>query len=299
MGSSRGAHVLEVECNAGGGKTFPARLRATKMFDDNLNAIVLVAIFEDLTAQKRMEEELRRNDRLRVLGQLSASVAHEIRNPLTGIANCAEVLASKLGDDPDRKKYTRAMLEEIRRLDGIIRNLLTFARPPRPHLSTCRVCDVVERVERLMGEEAGDRGVALDTRGVGRDLHCHADAGLLTQVLLNLVVNAIQACEDGGRVTIEAVSAPARSGARVARIDVMDDGRGVPEEVRESLFEPFVTTKTQGTGLGLAISHQIIEEHHGSLRCDFLEKGTRFSIELPQHDEAARQEAAGTATAGA
>lgn len=281
MSSKHDSHVLEVSCRAGEKEVFPARLRTTKMFDDNLNGTVLVAIFEDLTEQKRMESEIRRNDRLRVLGQLSAGVAHEIRNPLTGIANCAEVLGTKLGDDPDRQQYIRAMLDEIHRLDGIIRNLLTFARPPRPHLGRCDVMNVVERVAMLLADQAADRQVRLEIGEHEDALECWADDGQLTQVLMNLVLNAIQACEPGGSVRVGAAAAPAGA-AGVARIDVIDNGPGVPAEVRESLFDPFVTTKSRGTGLGLAISQQIIEEHEGSITCDFLERGTRFSIELPR-----------------
>ena len=300
MDSGHDSHVLEVQCRAGEKEVFPARLRTTKMFDDNLNGTVLVAIFEDLTEQKRMESEIRRNDRLRVLGQLSAGVAHEIRNPLTGIANCAEVLGSKLGEDPDRQKYVRAMLDEIHRLDGIIRNLLTFARPPRPQLGRCDVGGVVERVAMLLGDQAAERNVRLEVGVRESGLVCRADGAQLTQVLMNLVLNAIQACEPGGEVRVGTKSAPATEpagAADVARIDVIDDGPGVPSEVRESLFEPFVTTKTRGTGLGLAISQQIIEDHEGSISCDFLERGTRFSIELPRLSS--NRTAPGAASAGA
>ena len=98
---------------------------------------------------------------------------------------------------------------------------------------------------------------------------------------MNLVLNAIQACEPGGEVRVGVAAEPSGA-AEVARIDVIDNGPGVPSEVRESLFDPFVTTKTRGTGLGLAISQQIIEDHEGSISCDFLERGTHFCIELPR-----------------
>ena len=282
MASAHDSHVLEVACHAGAREPFPARLRTTKMFDDNLNTTVLVAIFEDLTEQKRMEAEIRRNDRLRVLGQLSAGMAHEIRNPLTGIANCAEMLDSHLGEDSEKRKYTRAMLDEIHRLDGIVRNLLKFARPARPQLAQCDVSDVVARVDALLSEKASERGVRLDTGSIDEDLRCWADSGQLTQVLLNLVLNAIQSCEDGGQVKVVARGDERDDGAAsIARIDVIDDGPGVPADIRESLFEPFVTTKAQGTGLGLAISRQIIEEHEGAILCKPWERGACFSIELP------------------
>ncbi|MCK5407496.1 MAG: hypothetical protein KAJ37_08580, partial [Candidatus Krumholzibacteria bacterium] len=117
-------------------------------------------------------------------------------------------------------------------------------------------------------------------------VYCEGDAAQLTQVLLNIVLNAVQACDRGDRVVlaVKREESPDPSYAKVVRIDVLDSGPGVPQQIRESLFDPFVTTKTRGTGLGLAISQHIVEEHKGSIECEFLSRGTRFSIRLPQHE---------------
>lgn len=274
MDAADDAEPFEVTCH-GGRVPFPARLRVTRMHDDNVNGTVLVAIFDDLSEIKRMEEAMRRNDRLRALGQLSAGVAHEIRNPLAGIATTAEVLGEKLAGDEDKVRYIHAMLDEIQRLDNIVKNLLAFARPPQPQVSRCSVADVAARVALLSADAATARGVVVST-AVDDDALCLADASQLTQVLLNLVLNAVQACAKGDRVAVAAH----RDDAWVA-IAVADTGAGVAEDVRASLFDPFVTTKTQGTGLGLAICRQIVEDHHGTIACEFLEKGTRFIVRLP------------------
>ncbi len=286
MKSRKNSHVLEVECRGSGSDAFPVRLRTAKMYDDTLGGMVIVAIFEDLTEQKRMEAEIRRNDRLRVLGQLSAGVAHEIRNPLTGIATSAEVLRDRLGRDDENVKYIKAILDEINRLEGIIRNLLEFARPPRPQIAPCSLPDIVGRVFSLLSEEAAKKGVELDMDRKPETVYCEGDAAQLTQVLLNIVLNAVQACDRGDRVVlaVKREESPDPSYAKVVRIDVLDSGPGVPQQIRESLFDPFVTTKTRGTGLGLAISQHIVEEHKGSIECEFLSRGTRFSIRLPQHE---------------
>jgi nitrogen-specific signal transduction histidine kinase len=285
MTSGPDALVVEVGCR-GGGAPFPARLRLTRMHDDLLNTTVVVAIFDDLSEFKRMEEALRRNDRLRAIGQLSAGVAHEIRNPLAGIATTAEVLAGKLGPGDERARYTRVILDEVTRLDGIVRNLLAFARPPRPTIAPCAVDGLLDRIRSLVGEQASARGVELCAQPVQPGAACLADAALLTQVLLNLALNAVQACGAGDRVSVRS-----RVENELARdwvvIEVEDTGPGVAPEVRETLFEPFVTTRSQGTGLGLAISRQIVEDHHGSLACAFLERGTRFTIRIPAHTVAA------------
>ncbi len=281
MASRSDSLVVEVTCH-GGASVFPARLRLTRMHDDLLNATVVVAIFDDLSEFKRMEEAVRRNDRLRAIGQLSAGVAHEIRNPLAGIATTAEVLAGKLGADDERTRYTRVILDEVTRLDGIVRNLLAFAKPPRPAIAPCAVDVLFERIRSLVGEQALARGVELRARASEPGLTCLADSAQLTQVLLNLALNAVQECRPE-----EAVAVSARVEGEGARdwviIEVEDNGPGVPAEVRETLFEPFVTTRAQGTGLGLAISRQIVEDHHGSITCAFLERGTRFTIRIPAH----------------
>lgn len=282
--SQKNSYILEVDCSGAKGEAFPARLRTTKMYDDNLNGMVIVAIFEDLTEQRRLEAEVRRNDRLRVLGQLSAGVAHEIRNPLTGIATSAEVLAGKLGKDEDKAKYIRAIMDEINRLNGIIRNLLDFARPPKPRIAPCSLPEVVDRVFSLLADEAARKGVVLEANEKPEVLYCEADPGQLSQVLLNIVLNAIQACGKGDKVKLDVTRGKAADPAyaKTVRIDVIDSGPGVPKEIRGSLFDPFVTTKSRGTGLGLAISQQIMEEHQGRITCEFLDRGTRFSIHLPQ-----------------
>jgi len=281
--SGQDTKVLEVVYRGQGDRETPGRLSITKMHDDNLNGTVVVGIFQDLTEQKMLEAEVRRLDRLRVLGQLSAGVAHEIRNPLTGIATSAEVLGSRLEGCEDKLKYVRAILDETRRLDGIIRNLLSFAKPARPEFRPCALGEVSGRVASLLADQASKKGVELRLRDDLEGRVLSADANQLTQVLLNLVLNAIEACDRGNVVEISLCSEtdPACSAGGFVRIDVSDDGAGVPPAVREHLFEPFVTTKTQGTGLGLAISHQIIEEHRGSIRCECRDKGTRFTIRLP------------------
>jgi signal transduction histidine kinase len=252
------------------------------MHDDVLNASVVVAIFDDLSEFKRMEEAVRRNDRLRAIGQLSAGVAHEIRNPLAGIATTAEVLAGKLGAGDERTRYTRVILDEVTRLDGIVRNLLAFARPPRPAIAPCSVDGLFERLHGLVHEQALARGVELRAAAGAPGLTCLADPSQITQVLLNLALNAVQECGAGDSVTVSA-RAESQGAREWVVIEVEDSGPGVPVQVRDTLFEPFVTTRTQGTGLGLAISRQIVEDHHGSIACVFLERGTRFTVRIPAH----------------
>jgi signal transduction histidine kinase len=217
---------------------------------------------------------------------LSAGVAHEIRNPLTGIATSAEILAGRLGQDDQKSKYVRAILDETSRLDEIIRNLLNFAKPAKPRMGPCAPGDISRRVVGFLSDQAEKKGIVIEVRDELGDDVCHADSNQLTQVLLNVVLNAIDACDRGNTVEViirkDAPTDEMRDGT--ACITITDDGPGVPEEVRTNLFDPFVTTKTHGTGLGLAICQQIIEEHEGVIGCEFLEKGTRFTVRLPLKD---------------
>jgi nitrogen-specific signal transduction histidine kinase len=279
--SAKDHHVLEVDGADGTGGWFPAKLMTSKMHDENLNGDVLIAIFEDLSDQKQLEGELRRNDRLRTLGHLSASVAHEIRNPLTGIATSVEVLEAKLRGHADSAKYFRAILDEINRLDGIVKNLLDFARPSKPSLRDCFLSDVITRVVTLLSDHAQKRGIRLEVVNALPDDRCRADADQLTQVLLNVVLNALQACRERDEVKILLGNASAGRNRSFLKIDIIDSGPGIPAEIRSSLFEPFVTTKARGTGMGLAISQQIIEEHGGKISCEFLNAGTKFTILIP------------------
>lgn len=279
--SHKDNHVLEVTGHDDLDRSFLARLSTNKMFDDSLNATVLVAIFEDLTEQKRLEAEIRKNDRLRTLGQLSAGVAHEIRNPLTGIATSVEVLEGKLKGDEERVKYIKAILDEINRLDGIIKNLLDYAKPARPRLRSCYIPDVAKRAMNLLSDHAKRRGIALKFINKLKEDRCKADADQITQVLLNVVLNALQACKRGDEIKLVLARDLASMNSPHIKIEVIDTGPGIPAEVRDNIFEPFVTTKTKGTGMGLAISQQIVEEHSGRIFYECLRKGSKFTILLP------------------
>lgn len=285
--SPEDTRIFEVSFRGARNRELPGRLRVTKMHDDNLNGTVLVGILEDLTDQKKMEIEIRRNDRLRVLGQVSAGMAHEIKNPLAGIMATAELLGRRLANDEKLLGDVRLIIDETVRLNDIVCNLQNFAKPAKPSIRPCELSEISANVVGLLSDQAGKKGVALSVRDELEGAACLADAGQITQVLLNLVLNSIDACDRGNRVEI-ALSAEGEGDPGHARVEVTDDGPGVAEEIRGTLFEPFVTTKTQGTGLGLAISRQIIEEHGGDIRCDFLETGTRFTIRVPLAGRAPR-----------
>jgi len=239
-----------------------------------------VLVGEDLTDYKRLEAELRQAERLSSLGQLSAGMAHEIRNPLAGIAMTAQVLRGRLGDRPDAEPYLERIQAEIQRLERIVRSLLEFSRPARPQLAPLDLDGSARRVLEDLAPQAAALGVQL-AGDLGTPLWALADRDQVHQVLLNLLQNALQACRPGDAVGLRLERAAVVGGADRVRLSVWDSGAGVPEAARARLFEPFFTTKAEGTGLGLAVCRQIALEHGG--RLDYRPRpagGSEFTLEL-------------------
>ena len=276
------------------GRSIPVRLNTTAVKLDEHHGSTVIVIFEDLTAQKRMEEELRRADRLRSLGELSAGVAHEIRNPLTGIATTAQVLKEKLAGDGGKEKYLNVILEEIARLDDIIKNLLNFARPVSPHPTELSLSSLIENALGLLTDTAREKRVSLHFESGLLEDRCLLDGDQIKQVILNIVLNGIQACGGGGtaNVYVREAADPA-----FVEIELSDTGSGIPEEIADKLYNPFFTTRPEGTGMGLSISRKIVESHGGRIyHRSSVGRGTSFFIELPRRTIVASQPVPARAT---
>ncbi len=272
-------------------------------------AWVLVTL-RDLTSMWRMQQELRRHERLATLGQLSAGVAHEIRNPLAGIGTSAQVLLKRFESGDDRARFVQVILDEVARLDRIVTSLLQYARPRVPELKAVRLADSVARVAALSLEQAERQGVRIESEVAARLTPVYIDADLVHQVLLNVTLNALQAMPSGGTLRYEVRRVrrrrPERGPGRRAedrrdagdrrrgaeggvspwiemqQVRVIDTGIGIPRGVLAKLFDPFFTTKASGTGLGLSISQTIMQEHGGSIAVDSKEgRGTTVLLHFP------------------
>jgi two-component system, NtrC family, sensor histidine kinase HydH len=222
-------------------------------------------------------EGMKRAERLSALGQLSAGLAHEVRNPLASISGAAAILQRNENLDPKHTKCIDIITKECNRLNGLLTNFIDFARPPAPHFQTINLDAVLDSV------------LALANHGIrGKMVHCEkhippnlprpeGDPEQLEQVLLNLVINAIEASPNGETVVI---SAGTENGKIV--LQVIDQGHGVPPAQIDRLFDPFFTTKEHGTGLGLPVAHQIMTQMGGALLAQRgAEKGMMFSVVLP------------------
>jgi PAS domain S-box-containing protein len=253
-----------------------------------------IALIEDVSDQRRLEARLRRNERLSAMGQLAHGVAHEIRNPLNAIEMTAQHVQSQFtpADPPQREKfdrYMRAIREEVRRLDLIVRRFLEIARPPESSLSNVDVNGLVEHVLLVEAEEFTRYQIQV-VKQPGTNLPpIKADKAQLQQVLLNLIINAIQAVaalpKDAPRVIKLAtafVPAQAPDEADGVEITVSDSGVGIKPEHRDRVFDPYFTTKQSGTGLGLALVYSITLNHGGLIEFDSAPgAGTTFRWLLP------------------
>ncbi|WP_164009962.1 two-component system sensor histidine kinase NtrB [Pyxidicoccus trucidator] len=253
-------------------------LSITPLADEREGALLIV--FQDLTELRRMEDGLRRADRLAALGTMSAQLAHEIRNPLAAMKGSAQLLGQDGAADAMTVKLTGVLVREADRLSRLVEDFLRFARPPTPVRREVRLDRlVVETVDMLRGDPLS-RDVRLEVESGEGMPSARLDPDQLQQVLLNLARNALQATGPQGRVRVEVKHA----GGEV-RLKVWNAGPPIPRTDLARLFEPFFTTREGGTGLGLATAHSIVRAHGGDIRVHSEEgAGTEFTVILPLLD---------------
>jgi len=255
--------------------------------------VVATAIFQDLSDSKRLEALQIRAQRLEAVATLSASLAHEIKNPLASIRSSTEQLARMAGDNEDEQVLAGLITRESDRLSRLLSEFLDFARVRVTRVDTVDLSQVARGAAQLAAAHP-DRKARLDVHCAtpARPVVIEGDEDLLHRAIFNLALNAVQASPDGGRVQLEvsslapedlpqAVSFGVEFESGAAAVRVTDEGSGIPPEVRDRLFEPFTTTKQGGTGLGLPVVHRAIEAHRGLVFVDSDGHGTRFTVLLP------------------
>lgn len=237
----------------------------------------LTVTLRDETVREELREETLRLDRLASLGKLAAGIAHEIRNPLTGISLLLDDLHDRADLSDDERVLLRKALDEIERMERLITSLLSFAAPPRAELRSGDLTTAIAGVVLLVRRLCEKQGVQLCLDLPGDLPRCRFDAEKLQQALLNLIKNALEAMPDGGELTIRASHDDTWN-----LISISDTGPGIAATEQELVFEPFFTRKGAGTGLGLSITQRIVEEHGGSLSVASRPgKGASFTIRLP------------------
>ena len=248
--------------------------------NENGREIIGTACFiKDVTQIEALEEQLKRADKLSALGVLAAGIAHEIRNPLTGMKMIVQLLESEFSEDDNRREPLDIIQREIDRLEKIIGNLLDFARPSKPKAIPVTPVSVVEDCYMLIKNQLNKQHILFQIIQNGKCPKIIADPDQLKQVFINMMTNAIHAIGKDGKliVTIESCSDD-----RV-KIAFEDTGCGIPSERLKDIFNPFMTTKEDGTGLGLSMAQRIVEEHGGSIEVQsLLNEGSTFTVYIPE-----------------
>jgi PAS domain S-box-containing protein len=259
------------------------RLSTSELKDIDQASAGVVMLLQDISELIRLEQQLRRSDKLSALHTLSAGVAHEIRNPLSALDLNLHLLDQEIRGRNSSKEvehYLRVLDAEIERLKGILDNFTRFTKPSAIRLQEVRLCEVLGQLSHLLEFEAKEKGIRLISRFPENPIQIMGDGTQLSQAFLNILINAIQAIPREGTVTVEVRMAG--GDISFAEILIHDTGAGIPASEIPRLFEPFYTTKKEGSGLGLPIAHRIIEDHHGTIQVhSTVGVGTTVLIRLP------------------
>lgn len=235
-------------------------------------------LFEEVRQSRAI---ISRAGRLSAIGTLAAGIAHEIRNPLVSIQTFFQLAPQRLNDEEFMTSFLKLAEAEVKRIESLVSELLTFAKSPSPAWRSVSVPEIAERATILLEPQARSQGVTLTHRSEGQPPPVVADGDQIMQVVLNIGLNAIQATPRGGAVSLECREVSA-DGIPYCQLEIRDTGRGIPEALRDAIFDPFFTTKDRGTGLGLAVAHQIVVESGGSIGVKSVEgEGSQFTINLP------------------
>jgi len=273
----------EIECTASDGKIVPLEIGVSSLKDENDVFLGNVLLFKDLTEVRTLRREVARSQRLASVGRLAAGVAHEIRNPLSSIKGFATYFKERYPDRQDDQQTADIMIQEVDRLNRVVGQLLEFAKPvpvkPKPVSLQALLDDSI----KLITDQAAEKGISIKTQNNTKVDEVRIDPDRISQVLLNLYLNAIDSMESGGKLNVEISWDGQR---RNVVIQVSDTGRGISRENLSKIFEPYFTTKSTGTGLGLAIAHNIIDAMGGKITVESdRQVGTTFTVALPNSEE--------------
>jgi signal transduction histidine kinase len=253
--------------------------------DDHGTLVGASMFFKDLTRVEQINERERLRDRLVAIGELAAVFAHEVKNPLAGIEVMAGHLRRKLGETPELQSMLTDIIGEAKMANAIVQEVLDFVRPIRLQVEPTQLCESVQAAVQHADAKGRRGNITVETRVPPTLPHIRADKHQLTQVLTNLIVNAYEALDGDGQVTVTASETRLQDGGGGERdailVEVADNGPGIPPDVREKVFEVFFTTKAKGSGLGLAIVKRIVDAHEGRLDLQTSPEGTRVRVTLP------------------
>jgi len=292
----------EAECRLAGGSDVPVGISGARVLTEdapgetNRNGSMAghvgdIIILRDLSEVRRLQQEVRRKEKLAAIGSLAAGVAHEIRNPLSSIKGYATYFGTRFPEDSEDRAAAGILVQEVDRLNRVITDLIGLARPSDLNRVPTDVAGLANHCLRLLGPDAAAQGVSLALKSTPQIPPVDLDPDRFAQALLNICLNGMEAMPGGGSLSLHIDT----DETGMVRVRVSDTGHGISPEARERIFDPYFTTKSQGTGLGLAIVHKIVEAHGGTVHAapgplppqgempaDGTEgRGTTFTILLP------------------
>jgi len=260
------------------GRRLDVRITRWPIFDAAGNFLGSTGIVRDVSVLKEMEAKLVEAERLAAVGELAASIAHEIKNPLAGIRGACELLSDVFPEDDPRRELSGEVHRQIDRLDRTLRDLLLFSRPPATRPEPVDIHAVIEHVLPVLLVDSRVRGIVVERRYADPMPEIPLDPQQMEQVFFNVLLNALQAMDFEGTLTV----ATEVDGGEV-RVKIRDTGPGIPAEIAEKIFKPFFTTRSKGTGLGLAIVRNIVRAHGGRIQADTApEGGAEVVLSLPR-----------------
>jgi signal transduction histidine kinase len=255
----------------------------TTLANQTAIAIENARLYEDL---KKSKSYIRRADRLASLGTLTAGLAHEIRNPMVAIKTLTQLLPERLDDEEFRSQFLKIASGEVDRISSLVNELLDFARPSDPRWALEDINAILDGMILLISTATKKKLITIIKNYASNLPPVQIDREQIKQVILNILLNAIDATSENGKITVKTRSFIKPGGEPYIQIEFTDTGCGIPGEHIEDIFNPFFTTKSTGSGLGLSISNQIVQDHKGYIDVESqLEKGSSFFINLPVHQD--------------
>ena len=278
----RGLSNHEVEYIKGKGKRMIISVGTAVMKGKGNKIDGVTLVLADLTEIRALEHQLDRAEELATVGTLAAGMAHEIKNPLVAINTFLELLPEKYNDPEFRDEFAGAAREEVGKINDLIHRLLHFAQPKPPNFTLCNIHECVDESLKFMVTKLTSHNVTVIKKYANNVPGTFIDKTRFDEIMLNLILNAVEAMESGGKlyITISYKKYNGRGGSIL--LAIRDTGEGIPSKNISRVFDPFFTTKNDGTGLGLAIVYRAIADHGGKIEVDSkLNKGTTFFISLP------------------
>jgi signal transduction histidine kinase len=249
-------------------------------------AIGTLLTIRDAESVRRIENEIELSRRLAAIGRLTSGVAHEVKNPINAIVIHLEILRERmLQMDPETKRHMDIISSEFQRLDRVVKTLVDFSRPMELRLEETDLRRITDDVVAVLGPEAQQHGVTMLNERSPKPLPARVDEDLVKQALLNVVLNGVQAMQKGGTLTVRSFTQ-----GENGTIEVIDQGTGIPPDVRDKIFNLYFTTKTTGSGIGLAMTYRVLQLHNGALEFESeVGKGTTFRLVLPLMESPGRE----------